>query len=277
MLAGLAEKTIVVTGAAAGLGRSVTERLLSEGAAVVAVDRDDGGLQGMASDLANPQLLGVCADVSTAEGTEHYFSAALERFGRIDGLHANAGIFTAPIERFGYAGGPAAPAGTRAPGTLLVDTEPDDFDRVIATNLRGVFLGVRRMLQIFRDQGTPGSIVTTASVAGIRALWGGGAYCASKAGVIAITRTAAIEGGPDGHRVNAVLPGSMETSLADRIVAYLPPEARGDFQVGLAASAPMGRVARVTEVAALAVWLLSEESTFVNGGTFTVDGGMMAG
>src|SRR5439155_9782313 len=147
-----------------------------------------------------------------------YFSAALERFGRVDGLHANAGIAD--------------------PGPTIAETEPAAFDRMISVNLRGVFLALRRMLRTLDEQGSRGSIVTTSSVLGLQGLAGSGSYCASKAAVIALTKTAAIEAGPAGHRVNAILPGPIETPMAARIQAGLPPEDAGDFRPTLPAAVP---------------------------------------
>jgi NAD(P)-dependent dehydrogenase (short-subunit alcohol dehydrogenase family) len=272
-LAGLPDKVVVVTGAASGLGRSVTERLLAEKCKVVAVDLDGEGRERLTADHARERLESITADVSSEGDTDRYFAAAVERFGRVDALHANSGIFTAVIERFARDGGPSAPAGSKMPGTTLADTDPEDFDRVIDVNTRGVFFGIRGLFRTLASQGGTGTVVTTSSTAGLRSHWGGGGYCASKAAVISLTQTAAIEGGPHGHRVNAVLPGPMATPLADRILAYLPTETRQTFGDGFAASIPLGRVGHPREVAALVAWLLSDESSFINGGLFSADGG----
>ena len=251
-LAGLADKVVIVTGGAAGIGRAVVARLLEEGSCVVAVDLDEA-----VATLADDRLLGVVADVSTEEGTERYLSAALERFGRVDGLHANAGI--------------------AEPGPTIAETDAAAFDRMLAVNVRGVFLAMRAVLRQLARQGTQGSIVTTSSVLGLQGLAGSGAYCASKAAVIALTKTAAIEAGPAGHRVNAVLPGPIETPMTARILAGLPDEERDDFRRGLTDEVPLGRMGRATEVASLVAWLLSDESSYASGGVFTIDGGQAAG
>jgi NAD(P)-dependent dehydrogenase (short-subunit alcohol dehydrogenase family) len=141
----LAEKVVVVTGGASGIGRAVVERLLAERSNVALVDLDEDAVAAACAELGEDRLLGVVADVSTEAGTERYFAAALERFGRVDGLHANAGI--------------------AEPGKTIAETDPGDFDRMIAVNLRGVFLGLRHMLRTLAEQGTAGSIVSTASVA----------------------------------------------------------------------------------------------------------------
>jgi NAD(P)-dependent dehydrogenase (short-subunit alcohol dehydrogenase family) len=135
---------------------------------------------------------------------------------------------------------------------------------------------MRLMLRTLERQGTPGSIVTTSSVLGVKGFAGSGSYCASKAGVIALTRTAALEAGPAGHRVNAVLPGPIATPMARRIEASVPPDGRERFLADLLAPVPLGRFGCVEEVAAVVAWLLSDESSYVTGALFSVDGGQAA-
>jgi NAD(P)-dependent dehydrogenase (short-subunit alcohol dehydrogenase family) len=256
-LAGIAGKTVIVTGGASGIGRAVVERLLAEHANVVLVDADADAVGAATGELHGDRLLAIVADVAASEDTDRYMAAALMRFGRIDGLHANAGIAAA--------------------GVSIAATDPSEFDRTMAVNVRGVFLSIRAVLRALAEQGTPGAIVTTSSVLGLQGLAGQGAYCASKAAVISLTRTAAIEAGPAGHRVNAVLPGPIATPMATRIERSLPSEEREAFRRDLLAPVPLGRMGEAHEVAALVAWLLSDESAYVTGGIFSVDGGQAAG
>jgi 3alpha(or 20beta)-hydroxysteroid dehydrogenase len=256
-LAGLDGRAVVVTGGASGIGRAVCERLLSEGASVALVDRNEDAVRTARDALASDRLLGVVADVTTEDGTEHYYAAAIERFGRLDGLFANAGI--------------------AEPGPTVAETDIDAYDRIMAVNAKGVFLAVRRHLRQLAAQGTTGVMVATSSVLGIRGMAGSGSYCMSKAAVLGLTRTVAMEAGPDGHRINAVLPGPIATPMADTIMEGMSDEERASHARHLTDIVPLARWGEAREVASLVVWLLSDESSYVTGGVFSADGGQAAG
>jgi NAD(P)-dependent dehydrogenase (short-subunit alcohol dehydrogenase family) len=250
-------RVVVVTGGASGIGRAVVERLHAGGTRVVVVDRDEEALARLLATLDRERAEGVVADVAEEGDVERYLQAAIARFGHLDGLHANAGI--------------------EAPAVPLWETETRDFDRLMAVNLRGVYLALRGGLRELVRQGEGGAIVTTASTMGVRGRPNIGPYSASKAGVIALTRTAAREGGPFGIRANAVLPGPTSTPMLDRTAAeVISPDDPDGLEREVRKSVPLGRLGRPEEVAALVVWLLGAESSFVSGGAFTADGGEIA-
>ena len=246
---GLAGKVAVVTGGGSGIGEATARRLVAEGASVVVVDVDEERVAQTAAGLGD-DALGVAADVSTEEGVERYHSAALERFGRIDAYHLNAGIAGELVE--------------------FPDVTAEDFDRVLAVNVRGIFLGLRAAFRQFERQESGGAIVTTASICS----FGGGAdlvpYHVSKHAVVGLTRAAAVYGGPRGIRVNAVAPGIVPTNLLG-VPQQTSAGASGTSARALLA--PMRRPGTTDEVAALVVFLLSDDAAFVSGGVHPVDGG----
>ena len=251
---GLEGKVYLITGGARGLGLATASRLVAEGARVVLVDQDGAEAEQAARGLAG-EAIGVQADVSSEADVEQYHRAAWSAFGRIDGVHLNAGI-----------GG--------AWGVSLFDVEMTDFDRVIAVDLRGVFLGMRQALRDLRDQGRGGSIVTTASVAGIIGGEWVSPYVGAKHGVVGLTKTGAVNGGPYGVRVNCVAPGLVLTRLTDvnESVAADAAEARA-AQIS---TVPLGRAGTADDVAGLVAFLFSDDSTYLSGTVIPVDGGSLA-
>jgi NAD(P)-dependent dehydrogenase (short-subunit alcohol dehydrogenase family) len=247
-LKGLEGKAFVVTGAASGIGLAAVGRLLEEGASVAAVDIDGHRLGASTADLDAHRLHTSQADISSPPDVARAFEAVVATFGRLDGLFNNAGTVA-----------------TRAP---LAEIDPAEYDRVFDVNVRGTFLGMRAMLTMATRLRAPAAIVNMASGFALRGSPGSGFYAASKAAIISLTRTAAVENAQAGVRVNVLVPGPVDTQL----FARHPPEVKQR----LLKDVPLRRPGQPAEVAGAAAWLLSEESEYVTGAELRVDGGEAA-
>lgn len=243
-MTGLKGRVAVVTGAAGGLGRAAAVRLADEGVHIVAVDLDEAAAREVASALST-ESIGVGADVTSESGVDSYLAAALDRFDAVDFHFLNAGI-----------------AGSTAP---LVDVSVDEWDAVMAVNLRGPFLGIRGAFREFHKTGGHGAIVVTSSIAGLRGSNDLLAYTTSKHGVIGLVHGAAVYGGPIGVRVNGIAPGIVPTQI-------FGPAGRDDM-IRRAGTSPLRRPGRPEEIAGSVAYLFSDDATYVTGEILSVDGG----
>ncbi len=241
-------KVAVITGAGNGIGAAAARRFVAEGARVMLVDRDEAALASLAAELGAraATLAGDVADPATASG---FVAEAQCRFGRID-----IGLLNAGIE-----GEVAA----------IPDLPLATFDRVMATNVRGVWLGLAALMPAMKQDG--GSIVITSSTAGLRGAARLAAYVTSKHAVIGLMRSAAQEGAPDGIRVNCVNPGPTDTRMINAIDEGMAPGAATEARMR---RIPLRRYGNVTEIASMMLFLASEEASFCTGSIYLVDGGV---
>ena len=261
-MARLEGKVAVITGAIGGIGSAAARLFAEEGARVALVDLDEAALQETVRSIGEDNASYTLADVTQPEQTQAYINAAVDRWGGIDILLANAGI-----------------EGTLSP---ITDYPVDVFDRVMAVNVRGVWLGIKYVVPVMSGRGG-GSIVITSSTAGIGGSAEMSAYTTSKHAVIGLMRTAALEGAPSGIRVNTVNPAPIETrmmrSIEDMRVAALD-DSKVTVEVAKQSFAdriPLQRYGNPEEVARMMLFLASDDSSYCTGGVYMVDGGRSAG
>ena len=244
--------TAIITGAAGGIGAALAERLSSKAVNVVLVGRHTEKLTELAHrlELNDSNSLVVEADVSRQADVDNYVRLSVEKFGRIDYFSNNAGI--------------------EGKFALVEELSAKDFDEVYQVNERGVFLGLRAVLPHMKRQRS-GSIVVTASLASLWGLPRLGAYISSKHAIVGLTKVAALEAAEEGVRINAVLPGMINTGMMRRIE-----DASGDAErsrLDFEAAAPMKRYGEPAEVASVIEFLFSDAASFVTSSLYTVDGG----
>jgi NAD(P)-dependent dehydrogenase (short-subunit alcohol dehydrogenase family) len=251
-------KVAVITGGASGIGDATVRLFVQEGCRVVIADvQDDRGAR-LAKELGESASY-LHADVSHEAHVSGAIAHAVSRFGRLDCLFNNAG-----------AGGVAGP---------IEEIPADGFDRTMGVLLRGVFLGMKHAAPIMKRQGG-GSIISTASVAGLQAGYGPHVYSAAKAAVVHLTRSVAMELGESGVRVNCICPGGIATPIFGSALGLAGPEADRVAELMktlLATRQPIQRAGLPEDIARAALWLASEESSFVNGHALIVDGGLTGG
>jgi NAD(P)-dependent dehydrogenase (short-subunit alcohol dehydrogenase family) len=241
-------KVALVTGGTSGIGRAAAVAFAREGAKVVVAGRRDA--QGEETvrlvRAQGGEGIFVQADVAQESDVKNLIGRTLEKFGRLDIAFNNAGVEQIP--------------------TPLTQQTVESYDQVMNINVKGVWLSMRQEIPAMLKSG--GSIVNTSSIAGVIGMGGMELYIASKHAVIGLTKSAAVEFGKQGIRVNAVLPAAIETEMFDRFVG-----GKADMREGFAAMHPIGRIGTAEEVADAVVWLSSAKSSFVTGHSLLVDGG----
>lgn len=257
------DKVVAITGAGAGVGRAAALQFAREGAVVVVADLDESRAVAVAAAIsaAGGRAVAVAVDVGTEEGNSRLVDTAVEEFGGLDVLLCNAGV--------GPEGGGATP---------FEETTLESWHRVVAVNLTGVFLGCRAAVPAFRTNGS-GAIVVTSSASAFVGFVGMSAYAATKAGVHGLVRNLALDLGPLGVRVNAVAPSGFGPTnfFMPEGSAVVTDAERAAAQALLDVSHyPLGRLASPDEVASVAVFLASDDASWVTGAAVPVDGGLTA-
>ena len=251
----LENKVAIITGGGGGIGKAAGRLFVDEGANVLLVDRDAAALQQAVTEIGSNRVASCVADVTDGQSTQSYIRAAVERFGGVDILLANAGV----------------------EGKVLPITEYDEetFDRVMSVNVRGVWLGIKHAFPEMRKRGG-GSIIITSSVAGVRGAPRMSAYITSKHAVIGLMKTASLEGAAHNIRVNTVNPTAVETRMMRSLEEGTLP---GNAQLAhdnIAANIPMQRYAEPADIAKIMMFLASDDAAFLTGAVYMADGGSTA-
>lgn len=255
-MAGMLEgKVALISGAARGIGRATAVLFAKEGARVAVADLNGDGAKDAVAEInkVGGQAIAVTVEITKPDDVNAMVKRTVDAFGRLDCAFNNAGIA-------GYQVG--------SKGQRTHEWSEEAFDRMIAVNLKGVWLAMRAEIEVMLAQGG-GAIVNTASIAGLVGLPTSSAYVAAKHGVVGLTKTAAIEYGASNIRVNSVCPGYIETDMTKEVMTR-----RGDQ---ILSTTPFRRMGTAQEIAEMVCWLCSDRASYVSGANYNVDGGFVAG
>lgn len=247
----LKNKVAIITGGAGGIGKATAQKFLTEGARVFLVDLKEEDLQQVREELGSENLDFFAGDVSNSEDVKAYTKTCMDKFGKIDIFFNNAGI--------------------EGKFAAIIDYPEEDFDRVIAVNLKGVWLGCQHVIPEMTEGG---SVIITSSVAGIKGFSKLGPYVASKHAVVGIMKVAAMEFAERNIRVNSIHPGPVNNRMIRSIEKQISPEDPKSAKKGFEDSTLLHRYAENEEIADLALFLASDDSKYITGTMQVIDGGM---
>lgn len=252
----LNERVAIITGGAGGIGKETAKRFLQEGAKVVLVDLLLESLEQTKEELIQfGDVHIVQADVSKETDVQNYVSQTVERFGKIDIFFNNAGI--------------------EGKVQSIMETTLEDFEKVQRVNVNGVFLGLKHVLPVMTKQGY-GSIINTSSVAGLGGSPGIAPYVTSKHAVVGLTKVAALEAAGANVRVNSIHPSPVNTRMMRSLETGISPDNPEGVKAKFAKGIPLKRYGEVADIANLVLFLASDESAFITGAQYRIDGGMGA-
>jgi NAD(P)-dependent dehydrogenase (short-subunit alcohol dehydrogenase family) len=252
----LQNKVAIITGGAGGMGAATAALFVQEGAKVLLVGRTEEKLRNTVKALNHENISYTVADVSKPEDTQRYVREAVQRYGGVDVLVSNAGV--------------------EGPLKHISEHTVEDFDAVMATNVRGVWLSVKYVIPEMQKRGG-GSIVLISSSLGIAGSPAHSAYVTSKHAVIGMARSLALDCAPLRIRVNATCPGAIDNAMMDSVHRHLAPGAEEQFKSAFSARIPLKRYGTSEELARLNLFLASDESSYATGQVIAMDGGLTAG